>query len=158
MTIARFTGAFLLNLILAMACTNALTSAYQQASQNPRFSQIIVKTIFLSGLSAFGLGCFVYRTWRSTSAKWIWVAGLVWFGYGAIQHQLEQPKLSVLVEGRSTFWGMAGVGCDLDVTNCRDWAIYTLQFLRTACYSAGAVFWAAILNRFARNTAALGIG
>jgi hypothetical protein len=39
---------------------------------------------FLSAVVAFGLGYFVYRRWKSASSKWVWLAGLCWFAWGAL--------------------------------------------------------------------------
>jgi hypothetical protein len=39
-----------------------------------------VKADLLTITVAFGLGYFVYRRWSPSPSKWVWLAGLFWFG------------------------------------------------------------------------------
>jgi hypothetical protein len=97
------------------------------------------KETVLSAVVAFGLGYFVYYKWRSASAKWIFVAGLCWFGWGALEFWLGQRDLRVVSAGHTVYWEMSGIGCNsFDTQSCLDYIQYTLLLLRTIFYSAGA--------------------
>jgi hypothetical protein len=132
--------AFVLNFLVASLGTQLLTSPFDRPFASADIFHTIVRSDVLSGVAAFGLGWFVYRTRRLTAAKWIWVAGLCFFCYGAIHFTLGQSSSSVLhpEQSHSLYWDMSGLGCRSDAESCRDWAFYTLQFLRTLSYSVGA--------------------
>ncbi len=72
-------------------------------------------------------------------SKWVWVAGLCWFAQRAARFWLEQRAFSVMMSGHTVYWEMSGFGCGVDIESCRDWALYTLQLLRTGFYSVGAL-------------------
>jgi hypothetical protein len=137
---ARVAAWFLLNSVLAILGTVVLASPFEHAMTLIPQPQLIMREEILNGVTSFGLGYFAYRTWKSASSKWIWVAGLCWFAQRAFRFWLEQrSSASVLYQGHTVYWQMSGAGCGFDATSCRDWADYTLQFLRTAFYSAGAL-------------------
>jgi hypothetical protein len=136
--LVRLALAFFLNVILACVATNILTSPFDHG-QVLNISQMIWKTTWLDALAAFGLGYSVYRWWKTPSAKWVWVAGLCWFAQRAIRFWWRQRTFSVLGGGHSIYWEMSGFGCDFERESCRDWALYTLQLLRTVFYSVGAL-------------------
>jgi hypothetical protein len=138
--VVRQIVAFLLNFLVASLGTQLLTAPFDRALRSADVFYLIVSNDVLSGVAAFGLGWFVYRTRKSAEAKWIWVAGLCLFSYGAIHFALGQSSFSVLQphQGHSLSWEMSGFGCRSDVESCRDWGLYTLQLLRTLSYSLGA--------------------
>jgi hypothetical protein len=138
--VVRHLVAFLLNFLVASLGTQLLTSPFDKAFASANIFHTIVRSEVLSGVAAFGLGWFVYRTRRVAAAKWIWVAGVCLFSYGAIHFKLGQTPSSVLQpdQNHSLYWEMSGLGCRSDAESCRDWALYTLLFLRTLSYSVGA--------------------
>jgi hypothetical protein len=130
--------AFFVNVVLACVATNIIAHPFSHG-QVLNISQVIWKHTWLNALASFGLGYSVYRWWKTTPAKWIWVAGLCWFAQRAIRFWWEQRTLSVLGGGHSIYWEMSGFGCEFERESCLDWLLYTLQFLRTVFYSVGAL-------------------
>jgi hypothetical protein len=86
--LVRLALAFFLNVILACVATNIITSPFNHG-QVQNISQMIWKHTWLDALAAFGLGYSVCRWCRSSTAKWVWVAGLCWFAQRAIRFWWE---------------------------------------------------------------------
>jgi len=137
--LVRAAGAFLLNVLVACVATNIITSPFSHASGAAHISQILWKQDRLNALASFVLGYSIYRWRQPASSKWVWVAGFCWFVQRALRFWLEQRSFSVLGGGQTVYWEMSGFGCAFDRQSCLDWSRYTLQFLRTAFYSAGAL-------------------
>jgi|SRR5579871_48168 len=134
----RFALAFGVNLIVACVATNILSSPFSHA-RSGNISQMLWSHVWLDSLAAFGLGYSIYRWFKPAAAKWVWIAGLCWVVQRAVRYYWEQRTYSVLAGGHSVFWEMSGLGCDSTVESCRDFGLYTLQFLRTVFYSLGAI-------------------
>ena len=91
----------------------------------------------LSTAAAFGLGYFVYRRWKPASSKWVWLAGLCWFAWGALltldgNHGTilwKPPNVSVLDFNINNLY---------NVRSLENWSGYMLPLLRTVFYSTGA--------------------
>lgn len=85
----------------------------------------------LSAVAAFGLGYSVYRLWQPRVSKWLWMAGLCWFGSRA---------LLTLDGTHGAIWELAGTETIPDLKSLTNWSVFTLPFVRTAFYSLGALF------------------
>jgi hypothetical protein len=142
--VAYQAGLFLLNLLIAWVVTPILVSGAEHFHRFSSVSRVTRQLNFLNSVAALGLGYFVYRTWRLRSAKWVWVGGVVWIGYGALRFWSEPRTFSVLQEGHSIFWYMSGTGCSFDTRSCLEWLLYGVLFLRAIFYSAGAICSAAV--------------
>jgi K+-transporting ATPase A subunit len=142
LTLGRFFragGALLLSLLVAVLGTAALVSPFERVNELPSLSQMILREEILNAVASFGLGYFVNRKWHQDSSKWTWSLGLIWFTQRAVRFWLAQrTSASVMYQGQTIYSEMSGSGCRFDAESCRDWALYTLQFLRTAFFSAGA--------------------
>jgi len=135
----RTGGMLLANLFLAVLGTVVLVSPLERFAALPRISQLILRDETMNSAASFGLGYFAYQKWRPAPAKWVWLAGLCWFGQRAFRIWLEQRTSgSVMYQGHTVYWEMSGSGCGLDALSCRNWALYTIPLLRALFYSAGA--------------------
>jgi hypothetical protein len=135
----RVTGVFLVNLVNASIISGILASPLMHFGRDSIHTAIL-RDELINALAAFGLGYFVYRTWRSAESKWVWIAGLCWFGQRAIRFWYEQRTFSVIhvYQGPSIYWEMSGSGCEFNYQSCSDFMVYTIPFLRTIFYSLGA--------------------
>ena len=83
----RVIGAFVLNVFVATVVTNALGSSFFRllfgAGSSGPVQMMIEREYLVSAMAAFGMGYFVYRRWQPTAAKWVWLAGVLWFSWGA---------------------------------------------------------------------------
>jgi hypothetical protein len=91
-----------------------------------------VKADLLTITVAFGLGYFVYRRWSPSPSKWVWLAGLFWFG--------QRTLLTLDGQHGRVFWELAGHDFVVDSHTFENWSGYTLPFLRTIFYSMGALW------------------
>lgn len=92
----------------------------------------------LSAAAAFGLGYFVYRRWKSASSKWVWLAGLCWFAWGALL-TLDRNDGTILLEASSNVSVYDFNINDLySRSSLENWTGYMLPLLRTIFYSTGA--------------------
>ena len=81
---------FLLNLFIAVVCTSILEFPFELSLNRTKFSML--KVDGLTSAAAFGLGWFVYGRWQPNSAKWLWVAGCCWFGYGMLSRDSDPSR------------------------------------------------------------------
>jgi len=130
---------FLLNVLNASIVSGILSSPFTHFGRDSIHAAIL-RDQLSNALAAFGLGYFVYRTWRPTASKWVWIAGLCWLGQRAVRFWYEQRTFSVIhvYQGPSIFWEMSGNGCEFNYQSCHDFMVYTIPFLRTIFYSIGA--------------------
>jgi hypothetical protein len=88
------------------------------------------KEIILSVVCAAFLGFFMWRTWRSAAAKWVWVLTALWFVFGYLT-----------IAGSANVWGrISGFssGSVLSGPDVRTFFAFTIPLIRAICYSIGA--------------------
>lgn len=143
--LARYAASFLLNCVLASVLTNALTAPFE-----PRLSTIRTQTSraisqieLSSAVLALVLGAYVSWRWKwlSATARYIWVAGLLWLARGVSESLKLQTSSALYGQDliHTAYSLISGAGCTHDVRNCLAWADYPLQSWRTIFYSVGAV-------------------
>jgi hypothetical protein len=140
----RFAVFFVLNLAIAIVGPKILETPYSFLIYT---SGSLTRTHFLeedllTSLTAFGLGCFVYWKWQPAASRWVWIAGACWFGWG----------LATTLDGRHgiALYEVFGSWTRFyfrDYQSFAIWGTYTLAFLRSSAYSAGAVCASALLHR-----------
>jgi hypothetical protein len=124
----RTAGAFLLNVLIALFGTARLESPFDHFALVASSRQSLFNEDLLNGVFAFGVGYSVFRMWRAATSKWVWIAGLCWFGRKVLPGG-----------GHVVFWETAATkSVFLDIPSLVNWSIYTLPCLRTLFYSAGA--------------------
>ena len=127
---------YFFNLAVAMIGTKVAEDPFDHFVHfSDRTKAAILKGDVLTIGTAFVLGYFVYYKWHLMSAKWIWIAGVCWFGLRAFG-VLHGPPGTLL-------WEMSKSPVVLDIDVFNEWSQFTLPLLRTIAYSAGAVccFW-----------------
>jgi len=85
----------------------------------------------LNLVCAFGLGGLVFRKWRSSASKWVWIAGLCWFCQGIVSSSDHVVSWEAAATKSVMF---------LDEAAIASWILYTLFSIRVVSYSAGAWF------------------
>jgi hypothetical protein len=77
---------FLANLLTAVVGTTIIDTSVVGDIRSTRLMirTMAVREDLLSAAAAFGSGYFVYRRWKPASSKWVWLAGLCWFAWGAL--------------------------------------------------------------------------
>jgi hypothetical protein len=78
----KFCGLLLVNLAIAVVGTASLDTAVRRMIPTSTVAAIVWKEIILSIVCAALIGFFMWRTWRSSAAKWIWAVAALWFVFG----------------------------------------------------------------------------
>ena len=126
----KVAGSLLINLATAVIGTAILDTEVRRLIPTHTVAAIVWKEMILSVVCAAFIGFFVWRTWRSSAAKWICVLAALWFVFG------------YLTIARSTnVWGrLSGLssGSVLSAPDVRTFFIFTVPFIRAIAYSLGA--------------------
>lgn len=127
--VPRFLGAYLLGVVAAVLATRVLESPYEAIPQHSSVSGAMRIEDVVTSATALILGYVINSRWPHRSARWIWLAGVGWFGQHAIRRLFAgQPATTYSSVLDST-------PAPQDVA---DWALYVLPCLRTIFYSVGA--------------------
>jgi hypothetical protein len=135
----RVGGIFLVNLLIAVVGTAIIDTA----GGDLRHARLTIRTLaltedLLSAAAVFGLGYFVYRRWKPASSRWVWLAGLGWFAWGALL-TLDGKHGTVLLEASPNVSVLDFNINDLySRGSLENWTGYMLPLLRTIFYSTGA--------------------
>ncbi|HLX43460.1 MAG TPA: hypothetical protein VKR43_08495 [Bryobacteraceae bacterium] len=134
--LVRVSGAYLLNLLQAVFGTVIIESAlYRVLPIHPKTREmLLLKEDLFTTTIAFLSGFIVCWKWKFTSAKWVWLIGVCWFGARA----LILPHVGV----RAIWSQFSGIACVTDPAGltCMNWFETTLPLFRTVFYSLGALF------------------
>jgi hypothetical protein len=125
MKLLRIAGLFLANLFAAVMGTAIMESAIPFRSN---LALLVAKEFVV----AFVLGYFGYRLLKSSTAKWVWLAGLGWFASRAIALWLNQSAVRTMT------------GSYALAISPQDWILYGTTFARSVFYSAGALLSARV--------------
>ncbi len=129
----RAGGTFLANALAAWIGTAILESLASSAIRpftHSRSSTVIREWICSIVLAAL-IGVLVQQRWKTSTAKWVWVAGLLWFTFG-LAGGLGFPIGSPW----RTFSGMACV--ETQGIPCIQFWDFTVPLIRCASYSIAA--------------------
>jgi hypothetical protein len=126
----RTFGTLLYNILIAVLGTAVVEAPFTHLFG---LTQTGILTLdVLAATASFGVGYFVYYKLRSDISKWVWVAGLCWWGQ------------RIVVAGhtglRENLWEAAASSFTFDQEHgFETWGVYTIPLLRTLFYSFGAV-------------------
>jgi hypothetical protein len=126
----RLAGSLLINLTAAVIGTTILDTEVRRVIPTHTVAAILWKEIILSVVCAAFIGFFMWRTWRSSAAKWIWVVAALWFVFGYLT-----------IAGSTNPWGrLSGFssGSVLSGPDTRTFFTFTVPFIRAIFYSVGA--------------------
>ena len=154
----RVAGWILGDLATALIGTAILEAELEHVFPAHSRADLVAKHSILSGIAALALGYAAYALRPHASAKWLWIAGVVWAGKRIVQFWYESRMLRVVGASHSVYWEMSGRGCEFGTgftPSCESWLIYTNLAIRMIAYSAGAFFaassvlgWRAIRERW----------
>jgi hypothetical protein len=135
----KFCGSLVINLVVALLGTAILDTELRRAIPTHTVAAIVWKEIILSIVCAAFIGFFMWRTWRNSAAKRIWVLAALWFvlGYLAIAR-------SANVWGRLSGFSSEGV---LSAPDVRTFFAFTIPLIRAVSYSIGACISAQVYQR-----------
>ncbi len=126
----KFCGFLLINLVVAVIGTAILDTAVRRVIPSHTVSAIVWKEIILSIVCAAFIGFSMWRTWRSSAAKWTWVPAALWFVFGYLT-----------IAGNANVWGrLSGFssGSVLSAPDVRTFFAFTVPLIRAISYSLGA--------------------
>jgi hypothetical protein len=126
----KFVGSLLINLAAAVIGTAILDTEVRRLIPTHTVAAIVWKEIILSVVCAAFIGFFMWRTWRSSAAKWTWVLAALWFifGYLAIAR-------SANIWGRLSGFSSGSVLSGPDVMT---FFAFTVPLIRATSYSLAA--------------------
>ena len=124
----KFGCLLLINLAVAVVGTVTLELATIGKLLQPHsIASVIWKESILSGICAAAIGFGMWRTWRNSATKWIWVLAAAWFMFG------------LAVAGRGVVLGRINVlGGNLGPAEVRSYFAFTVPLIRSICFSLGA--------------------
>ena len=130
---------FFLNLAAAVIGTAVVDSPFRTPFLPLAWSTRMRVEDGLSAVTAFAIGYFVFRRWKTDWAKWIWVAGVIWLARRLIQ-MWDGPSVfgGSYAVPPGLFWEFSNHTLPPDPESLNNWAQYWLVLLRTSFYSAGA--------------------
>jgi hypothetical protein len=141
----RLISLFVFNLFLAIVGTAIIKSGFTSYATLSDPANVLRREYILSAIAAFGLGWSMHRISQQSESKWVWIAGLFWFGQRTVFLWLDQRAM-LFGAPHNTLAVMLGLNCRLnDVQSCADAIGYAIPCVRTIAYSAGAFcgsrFW-----------------
>ncbi len=132
-------GMFSLDVLVVTIGTAVVESPITRLIKTHSIAQVLCKESILSVLIATLLGFGMYRTWRSRTAKYVWVVTTAWFLLGTALY-FGSLHGQVRVFAQPTFWlQFSGAACDTDSFSCVSFFVFTIPLIRSIGYSAGAV-------------------
>lgn len=135
----RFSRTFLLNLAAATFGPILFEPSYKlyRLSESTTWPKVVLVDL-INGVLAFGMGYYFYQRFRTESSKWVWIVGLWWWS----------TRFTEVLDGQhGTIWEFSSRMSNTDVSSAITWATFTIPFLRTAFYSAGAIYRSARESR-----------
>ena len=138
----RTAGSLLLNLLLAVFGTAAIQTPLSSMIKVRTIPEIVQRGDWLSVVCACLLGYVVYRLWRPSIARWLWVAGIGWIAFRIILLLPAQHVSALFPAQHVSIWSaLSGTGCSEGIVavGCRNWLQFTIPSLRIVAYSTGAI-------------------
>ena len=75
----------------AVLIPNFFSSDFSHIFPQRTPTAIVYREYAISVVVALALGYFVFYKWRSSTAKWIWVVGALWFAWEAVSIGKGRP-------------------------------------------------------------------
>jgi hypothetical protein len=125
-----FLGLLIVNAIVAVIGTAILEHAVWRIFPAHSVLGVLWKEWIFSGAFATLIGIGMWRTWRSSVAKWTWVIPALWFTVGVLS-----------ATGRGDATGrIFGLHSDsvLSTPDTRSFFTFTVPMIRASFYSVGA--------------------
>jgi len=125
---------FLMNALTAAIGTDWFSYTVRPFFHRPQdFAASMRSEDYISAAVATLLGFVVFSIWKSRSAKWVWVAGLCFFGWRATELWIGPSILAP----RTLFWEFTRAAAWDPLEIAKNFP-FSLVLIRTVFYSAGA--------------------
>jgi hypothetical protein len=124
----RFVGFVIAHTIAAVIGTAVVEHAIWRVVPTHSIVAVLWKECMLSTICATLIGLAMWRTWRTSSAKWSWILPAAWFALGFLAK-------------RGDVWGgIFGLhsGSVLSSPDTKTFFVFTVPLIRGAFYSVGA--------------------
>jgi len=124
----RFAGFVIAHTVAAIFGTAVVEHAIWGVVPTNSIVGVLWKECILSTICATLIGFGMWRTWRTSSAKWAWLLPAVWFALGFLAR-------------RGDVWGgLFGLhsGSVLETPDTKTFFVFTVPLIRGAFYSIGA--------------------
>lgn len=126
----RFIGLLLIHTAIAIIATAIAVHAFWKLIPAHSITSVLWKECILDALFATSIGFSVWRTWRTSAARWTWVLAVPWFAFGFGFLTSHGPVWGSLLPVHS--------GGVLDAQDARSFFAFTVPLIRTTFYSLGA--------------------
>jgi len=126
----KFGGFLVVHITIAVVGTAILDSALFRVIPSHSISATVWKEFLLSIVCAVFIGFGMWRTWRSSAAKWTWVLPTLWFALGYLANA-----------GHGDVWGRLsgfGSGSVLGTPDVKSFVVFTIPLVRAISYSVGS--------------------
>lgn len=130
----KFCGLLILNTLTALIGTAVLETSLGKVFRPHSLATFLWKEWSLSIFCAALIGFFMWRTWKTSATKWVWVIPSLWFAMKFVPDLFVYKRQSILIAQFS------GSGCNggRDAFGCRVFLLFTIPFVRSISYSLGA--------------------
>lgn len=126
----KFVGALLINLAVAIIAITFLDTQVRSVIPTHTVAAILWKEVILSVLCAAFIGFFMWRTWRTSAAKWIRVPATLWFALG----------YATIARSGNPWGRLSGFSSEsvLSGPDPKTFFAFTFPLIRSIFYSVGA--------------------
>lgn len=124
----------ILNLIISIIGTAIVETPLLRIFHADTIHAVLIREYLLSAIVAGLIGFFVGMWWRSQTAKWLWIVGILWFALRALPLVFADLPGGLLNQ-------FSGASCSAGVASpgCMNWLIITVPAIRTVFYSVGSL-------------------
>jgi len=122
----RFLGLLIVHAVVAIIGTAIVESAIWRLVPAHSVVGVLWKECVFSVTLATLIGFGMWRTWRTSVAKWAWVLPAIWFAFG------------FLTRHGDVWGGLFGPRSVLATRDTRSFFAFTVPLFRASSYSAGA--------------------
>lgn len=124
----RFVGLLVLHTVVAIIGTAIAEGAIWKLVPAHSIAGVLWKDCVFGATLATLIGFGMWRTWRTSAAKWVWVLPAIWFAFG------------FLIRRGDVWGGLFGIrsGSVLVPPDTTSFFVFTAPVLRASFYSAGA--------------------
>jgi hypothetical protein len=134
--------ALLLNTLVALLGVGLLTEAGRMIPVHT-IAGAVTRAWWMNIACGAIAGYVIARQWRTHTAAWAWVtAGIVFVWMFLLQANLSASVLAPGLPFAKTWAMFSGEGCSHGERGCILFRVFTLPFVRSAAYSAGAALFA----------------
>ena len=134
----KFCGILILHLLVALFGTGVLESTIGALFHPHSLGAVLWKMWILSPLCAAVIGFYMWRTWRTPAAVWVWVLPGLWFALLFIPALVAGASRGVLGEGVWREFSGSACADGVHSLGCLKFFVGTIPLVCGVAYSIGA--------------------